>query len=68
MMDAAAIYIQLHFCDTPVYVWERALLPSTVLNEQWKTCTRFYKGKSAFCYPCLTAEFVMYRKRESQND
>lgn len=62
MMDGAAIYIHLRFCDIPVSVLERALLPSTVLNEQWKTCTGFCKGKSAvptafyaFSYPCLTA-------------
>lgn len=62
MMDAAALYIHLCFCDTPVSVLERAVLPSAVLSEQWKTCTRFYKRKSAiptafyaFSYPCLTA-------------
>lgn len=75
VMDAVAIYIQLCFCDTPVSVLERALLPSTVLNEQWNTCTGFYQGKSAvptacyaFSYACLAASFVIYRKRESQND
>lgn len=56
LYDGCSGYIYLlHFCGTLV------LLPSTLLNEQWKTYTRFYKGKSAAptafyttSYPCLS--------------